>query len=485
MKISLSTRALRVKGEAIPEWQGQPIFTAVRLEGTEAVNSLFAYRLLLKTLDSNAFSASLAADLKLNEAVGRQMTVQIELEGQGAFIAGAAGRSLDGNAGTREISGLVTGARFVRASDRHIYYEYTLRPWLHLATLTSDCRIFHDKTVVEILDEVLGRYGFPLEKRLGTVYPAREMQTQMNETDAAFVFRLCQEWGINFHFEHDGGKHRLVLCDGVGSFAPNPDPAYRQLRFHDGRNQIDEEFIDRFSVGDTLVSGAYRSRDYDYTRPRASLESLSRDPRDTGWSEQEIFLWRADHGSDYSQPNAGNLPDANQTEPQGALLARLRLDALRQHGLRAQGHGQLRGVLAGHTFALTHHPRPDANGEYLTLGTTLLVEDVAEVSVADASEGPQWHVDLCFEAQPARHELRPEPTQPKPRQHSPETALVVGMSDAQGEPNNIHTDHLGRIKVQFHWDRRGRRDQASSCWVRVSSAWAGNQMGAMLVPRVG
>jgi type VI secretion system secreted protein VgrG len=470
------SRALRVSGAAVPHRLGLPLLSPIRLEGVEAINSLFEYRLLLKTPDSRAFSPSIAADLKLNEAVGREITVHLELDSGGT-------PGLD--TATREISGLVTQARFVRRSDRHVYYEYTLRPWLHLATLSSDCRIFHDKNVVEILDEVLSAYAFPVEKRLGTAYPPREMQTQMNETNAAFVFRLCQEWGINFHFEHSGGRHRLVLSDGSGGFRPNPGEAYRRLRFHDGRSRIDEEFVAEFSLVESLVSGAYRSRDYDYTRPRAKLESSVSDPRDTGHADQTHYLWRADHGSDYSQPNAGSLKDANQTEDQGMLLARLRMDALRQHGLRAQGRGALRGLLAGHTFELTHHPRPEADGEYLAIATALLVEDVAEASVAESDEGQQWRVDLRFEAQPARQELRPDPTQPKPRQHSPETAIVVGANDAQGVPNNIHTDHLGRVKVQFHWDRQGTHDQSSSCWVRVSSDWAGNQLGAMHLPRVG
>lgn len=469
-------RALRVSGEAVPHRLGLPLLSAIRLEGVEAVNSLFEYRFLLKTPDSRAFSPGIAADLKLNEAVGREITVHIELDSGG--LPGS-------DTVAREISGLVTQARFVRSSDRHVYYEYTLRPWLHLATLSSDCRIFHDKTVVEVLEDVLGAYLFPLEKRLGTAYPQRDMQTQMNETNAAFVFRLCQEWGINFHFEHSGGAHRLVLSDGNGGFRPNPGEAYRRLRFHDGRSRIDEECVTEFSVSENLVSGAYQSRDYDYTRPRARLESSVSDPRDTGLAHEAHYLWRADHGSDYSQPNAGSLKEANQTEDQGTLLARLRMDALRQHGLRAQGRGPLRGLLAGHTFELTHHPSPAADDKYLTIATTLLVEDVAEASLAEPTEGQQWRVDLRFEAQPARQELRPDLTRPKPRQHSPETAIVVGARDAQRVPHNIHTDHLGRVKVQFHWDRKGVHDPSSSCWVRVSSEWAGNQLGAMHLPRVG
>jgi type VI secretion system secreted protein VgrG len=194
MDKTYDTRTLRVEGASLPSWQGRPALLPVRLEGTERVNSLFEYRLLLKTPDDRDFSAYLSANFKLNEFVGREVTVRIELEGSGIDAPGARGPATSGiGAGTREITGLVDSARFVKVAGRHAYYELILRPWLHLATRTSDCRIFLDRTVVQILDEVLADYPFPVEKRLGTVYPEREMQTQLNETDADFVLRLCQE----------------------------------------------------------------------------------------------------------------------------------------------------------------------------------------------------------------------------------------------------------------------------------------------------
>ena len=169
MSISLSTRALRVTGAALPQWQGEPALTPVRLKGTEAVNQLFEYRLLLKSPDIRSYSPSLAANFKLNEWVGREVTVHIELEGSGTFFSGAVGPSADAlGASTRQITGLVASARFVKTAGRHVYYEFVLRPWLHLATLTTDCRIFQNQSVVEILDTLLADYAFPVEKRLGT-----------------------------------------------------------------------------------------------------------------------------------------------------------------------------------------------------------------------------------------------------------------------------------------------------------------------------
>ncbi|MEB0208958.1 phage late control D family protein, partial [Pseudomonas sp. CCC3.1] len=75
-------------------------------------------------------------------------------------------------AGTREITGLVTDVRGPIPVDRHIVYRLTLRPWLWLATLNKDFRIFQRQSVVEILDTLLADYTFPVERRLDvTRYP--------------------------------------------------------------------------------------------------------------------------------------------------------------------------------------------------------------------------------------------------------------------------------------------------------------------------
>ena len=104
-----------------------------------------------------------------------------------------------------------------------------LRPWLHLATLRSDCRIFQDLDVERILDLLLEPYGFPIEKRLSQRYPVRDYQTQFNESDFAFFSRLCEEWGINYHFAHERGAHRLVPCDHMGAHARFASPACAEV----------------------------------------------------------------------------------------------------------------------------------------------------------------------------------------------------------------------------------------------------------------
>ena len=169
-------------------------WVAVKLQGREGIDGLFDYRLTLKDPDQY-FSKR----IDLDERIGREIGVRIELA--------------DEAGGIREINALVWEARYLREEGRSAFYELTLKPWLALATLTQDCKIYQDKTVVEVLDEVLETYNYPVEKHLTGRYPKRDYQTQYNETDHEFLDRLCQEWGISYYFEHDRGAHRLVLVD--------------------------------------------------------------------------------------------------------------------------------------------------------------------------------------------------------------------------------------------------------------------------------
>jgi type VI secretion system secreted protein VgrG len=511
MTLFNAPRALTVTSPAIPQVAGQPALVPLKLEGSEGVNCLFEYRLTLQTPDALNFMAGTGSNFDLEAFVGLELTCYVELEGHGSFAVGlpGGGGAANQGAGVREISGVITQARYIGEESRHALYEFTLRPWLHLATLTNDCKVFQDKTPVEVIELVLSDYAFASDKRLIETYPQRDFQVQYNESDFEFVTRLMQEWGINYHFEHSGGVHRLIWSDHNGAFQVTQEDAgkgvnngantgvsaYHQIPFYPLGHKIDREYIHGFSVMDRLASGSYASREYDYTRPRASLAADAAAPRNTGHAEQEVYLWRGDKaglgGSDYSQPNKGADKAANQTEPQGKHLARLRMQTLRQSGLRAKGVGHVRGIVPGCTFSLSEHPQEKANAEYIVLDTRLVVENVSEdtqrytVPLSDAQRmSGQWRVEVNFEVQPTTEVLRPVATQRKPKTGGPETALVVGPSADTAE-SNIYTDALGRIKLQFPWDRYGEKNQNSSCWVRVSAAWAGNQLGAMHLPRIG
>ena len=504
-----AAKPLSLQSAALDKVVGAGSLVPLKLEGVEGINQLFEYKLILQTPDALNFVGGAGSNYPLQDLVGHELCCQIELEGHGQFVAGLAGTSGMSNkgAGVREISGLITAARFLGEDSRHALYELTLRPWLHLATLTSDCKIFQDQTPVDVINAVLSDYPFAVERRLIESYPVRDYCVQYNESDFEFVTRLMQTWGINYHFEHSGGAHRLVMSDHNGAFKPAHDYPFYPLG-----HKIDREYIHAFSPAEQLVSARFASVEYDYTRPKTDLAAEHRAPRktttNTDHNTQEVYQW---HQTRYAQPNAGASKEANQTEEQGKHLARLRMQALRQDGHKASGVGHVRGIQTGRTFKLSEHPQKLANLEYITLGTHFVIENVSEDTQRDSSSNNssnpvqsllqnvihsvqalsdaqrlsgQWRVVTKFDVQPSTEALRPAFANEKPRTHGPETAVVCGPSADTAE-SNLYTDTLGRIKVQFHWDRYGQKNQNSSCWVRVSSAWAGNQLGAMHVPRVG
>ncbi|MFP3504278.1 type VI secretion system Vgr family protein [Burkholderia sp. SIMBA_062] len=474
-------RTLSVSGAALPMYGGQSILTPVKLSGDETIGELFEYTLELKTPDALGFSQSIAANVKLDKLIGTEVTVTIQLEGKGRFIPGLAGNAGMANlgAGAREITGIVSHATIVREDGRSIVYALTLRPWLWHATKNRDCRIFQDMSVVEITDAVLSSYPFPVEKRLTTprpnnTWPKRDIQRQHLESDWTFLQRLWEEWGIYYFFEHSEGKHRLVLCDSMGALKPHGD-AYAALRYEPptGR-RLDEEHIQDFSVSHALTTGAVTSVDYDYTLPRADLKVMREDPRDTGLAHQEHYTW-----GDYAQPQAGAAGlsgDHNEPRTEAEYLTLVQMEAWRCQGLRAYGKGNLRGVVTGQTFVLSHYPQDAANREYAVIACKLTIEEIGEAS----GSGQRYRCEADFTVQPTNEPFRLLRTIAKPRMNGVEYAVVTCP-----ENQEIWTDAYGRVKLQFLWDRLGKNDERSSCWVRVAGAWHGDQFGGIFLPRRG
>ncbi|MGU7780930.1 type VI secretion system Vgr family protein [Burkholderia sp. PU8-34] len=474
-------RTLSVSGAALPMHGGRSILTPVKLSGVETIGELFEYTLELKTPDELAFSQSIAANIDLKKLIGTEVTVLIQFEGKGRFIRGLPGDAGMANigAGTREITGIVSNARLLREDGRSIVYVLTLRPWLWSATMNCDRRIFQDMSVIEITDAVLSAYPFPVDKRLTTprpnkAWPKRDIQRQHAESDWTFLQRLWEEWGIFYFFEHSDGKHRLVLTDSLAALKPLGD-AYATIRYQTptGR-RIDEEHIHDLSVSHALTTGAVTSVDYDYTWPRADLKVKREDPHDTGLAHQEHYTW-----GDYAQPQAGATGlTGNHNEPrtEAEYLTLVQMQAYRCQGLRASGKGNLRGVVTGQTFTLSNYPQVEANREYAVIACRLTIEDVGEAS----GSGQHYHCEADFTLQPANEPFRLLRTIAKPSITGVEYAVVTCP-----ENQEIWTDALGRVKLQFLWDRLGNNDERSSCWVRVAGAWHGDQFGGIFLPRRG
>ncbi|WP_211443022.1 type VI secretion system Vgr family protein [Collimonas humicola] len=483
-----SSRTLSVSSSVIPVLMGEPALVAVSMIGTEGVDSLFDYQVILKTPDALNHLISQTADFKTQEWLGQEMSVQIQLEGSGSFVAGQMGMSGMGNvgAGVREINGIIDDARFLRVEGRYAFYEVRLKPWLAMATLITDCTIFQDKTVKEVIDESLSGLNYSIEWRLIDTYPKRDYTTQFNESTFHFVSRLCETWGISYFFEHSEGKHRLIFTDYMGGYRPNASEAYQTVLFHTPNAKIDEEYIHAFVPANKLASGIFTTRDFDYTRPRADLTVTQEDPiKDAGHNQHEVYEWHKPSSghSHYVQPKAGPNQATNVPLDEGQFLARIRMEQLHCKAYRAYGSGHLKGMQPGHSFKLSGHPRNTANIDYLILSTKLTIREVAQETQSPGNPNAQRHeVEVDFDVYPLRGAggYRPASKTPVPKMYGVESAIVVGP-----ENQDLWTDDLGRIKIQFHWDRLGKNDQNSCCWVRVSSPWAGNQLGGVHIPRMG
>ncbi len=408
-------------------------FRAMR--GQEGLSQLFEFEVEM-------LSPSFNLDLK--KLLGTPLTIEIA-----------------DDAGPRYLDGMVVRFELVgRAGEtgRHYLYRALVQPWLWYLTRTMDSRIFQNKSVPEVLDEVLGKYGFACEKRLSGSYRSWENCVQYQESDFAFVSRLMEHEGIAYHFEHAKGSHTLVLADDIGAYKPLPGHAQIPYRPRDRVVDALEPCIDRWRVAEQITTGRVMLDDFDFKKSRASLQSVQQDPKAHSHSAYEVYEWLGG----YSEHQEGDH------------YAKVRLQELQCAHELAQGHTNVAGMAPGHLFSMTHCPREADNREYLVTETHYQLQESEYASGGSSTS----ECAFDFSVLPASVPFRPARRTPRPRTNGPQTATVVG-------PQEIWTDRFGRVKLQFRWDRYGRADENSSCWVRVSSNWAGDSFGTMYMPRVG
>ncbi|MFB9122819.1 type VI secretion system tip protein VgrG [Paraburkholderia dipogonis] len=474
-------RTLEITGKALPQWAGEPLFVVSRLRGREKLGHLYEYDIEVSTIDAAALSASEAQALvDVDALIGKEITLNIAVEGNGTWVQGARGDAGMSNIGAdiRKLTGLIVSAQCVGADDRRAFYRLKLRPWLWLATLNRDSRFWQERDVIEITRDVLQKYPFPFELRLAgpgmqrRPYPKRNYQRQWWESDFCYLNRIWQEWGISFFFE----RSTLVLCDSPGAYKKH-GPAYQTLRYleRDGQ-RIDEEYVHEFRVARQLTTGKVSLTDYDYTQSLGNLAVAQEDYGGRAFDNAEEYAW-----GDYAQPMEGPMGTRGlhgDARFEGEHLARVKVEAHRAKSLRAKGKGNLRGLMTGYTFTLEGYPLTPGDGEYLVVSTITEIVNNDTVTQRGAIDR-QYSCTTKFAAVPANTFYRTPQKAKKPRAYA-EAAVVTGYGD---EP--VYCDEYGRVKAHFIWDRLGEKDENASCWLRVASPWHGVEHGAMWLPRVG
>lgn len=425
----------------------------VRVNSSLGTDVLLFRRMLASEAISEPFEISLDllsenAEIKGDQLLGRAMTVAFDPTADGAQ--------------TRPFHGLVSRFSYRGTIDRYASYAVTLRPWLWFLSRHADCRIFQNKTVPAILKEVFQDRGFTdFEDKLSGSYRTWDYCVQYRETDFNFVSRLMEQEGIFYFVRHESSRHVLVFADADTPLSPAA--GYAEVPYYppESSSRRERDNISEWQRVDRVETGGYRLRDFDFEKPRVSLEGNDSQPGAHAHADFEIY--------DY--------PGEYLTAAEATSISRIRLEELQADARQVAGGGDVSGLAPGNTFTLTGHPRRDQNGEYLVLNSSLELTSDAYVSGGVGGE------TLCrcgFTALPGSARFRPRRLTPKPAVQGLQTGFVTGPSGSE-----IHTDKYGRIKVQFHWDRRGKGDENSSCWVRVGQAWAGNRFGAQFIPRVG
>jgi type VI secretion system secreted protein VgrG len=361
----------------------------------------------------------------------------------------------------RFFHGLVAECSQSGALGRYTRYTARVVPWLWLLTRTADCRIFQQKSIPDILKSVFREHGTPdFEDALSGSYAPREYVVQYMETDFNFVSRLMEEEGIYYYFKHSQDKDTLVLCDNPS--AHSATPGFESMTYNSTDDfVVDEAYINRFLVSHSMQSGKLTHTDFDFTKPRTSLLAQSAAAGSYPKSDEELFEY----------------PGGYLMVSDGTRYAQRRLEAIQHQHERVNGSGTVRALAVGALFSLESFPRDDQNREYL------VVSAVYELSASEYESGVSSgakEFTVRFEAIPSQQPYRSPPTTRKARVAGPQTAIVVGPAGEE-----IYPDSYGRVKVQFHWDRYGKRDENSSCWIRVSHAWAGKNWGAIHTPRIG
>ncbi|SFT53452.1 type VI secretion system tip protein VgrG [Pseudomonas marincola] len=418
-------------------------FQVLGFTGTEAISTPYQFSIEL---------VSETPDFDLDQLLHRQVFLSFDPAGNG--IHGQVYQVSQGDSGKR-------------------LHRYAMVLVPHVAYLqhSSNQRIFQNLTVEQIISQVLeahGILGTAYRFDLGpTVYPKRVYCVQYDETDLHFIQRLCEEEGIHYHFEHSQDGHLMVFADDQTFFRKleNSTP-YQQ----DSGMVADEPVIKSFALRMEARTQRTTRRDYNFEKPCLLLEA------------------------DDSPLNNGAEPDLEDYAYPAGVYDRDRCRHLSQRALErhradyalVEGRGDDPQLCSGYFLRLSDHPRSEWNDLWLLTSLVhegkqpqVLEEHITSDTTANAEDFHQGYRNR-FTATPWDVFFRPSRIHMKPKVLGNQTAVVTGPAGEE-----IHCDEYGRVKVQFHWDRLGQGNDKSSCWLRLSSTWAGKRYGSVVIPRIG
>jgi type VI secretion system secreted protein VgrG len=439
---------------------GKDVLLLVGFTGNEAVSELFSFRLDLL--------AEKQTTVSFDQLLGQKITVSLRTAdgGKKRFFNGVCNRISQGE-----------------QNDDFIAYRMELVPQFWLLTKRTQSRTFQHVSVPDILKKVLD--GVDVAYELQGTFQPRDYCVQYRESDFNFASRLMEEEGIYYYFKHQDGSHKMVVANSPQSHADLGKVIYETIT---GGNRPEDRVFD-WEKSQELRSGKCTLWDHCFEMPHKHLEAEKtiQDSAQAGTVSHKLKvggndkLELYDYPGEYAQRfdgidrSGGEQPaDVQKIFDDNKRTVEIRMQQEAAAGLVIHGAGNCRQFSSGQKISLEKHF--NANGQYVL--TSVLHR--ADMSNAYRSSQSEFVYQNTFTCIPAAVPFRPTRRAAKPFVNGTQTAVVVGPAGEE-----IFTDKYGRIKVQFHWDRQGKNDGDSSCWMRVGTPWAGKQWGSIHIPRIG
>lgn len=417
---------------------GGDVLLLTSFTGREEMSRLFSYELQMLAARDKKLAAA--------DIIGKRISFRVDYEDETP----------------RYFNGFVRRFAYLGSDDRVSHYRAEVVPWLWFLTRTSDCRIFQTKSVPEIIEQIFNDLGFTdFEMSCKGKHEKWDYCVQYRETDFNFVSRLMEHEGIFYFFRHEKDKHTLVVADGTHAYQACRDKQAVCASTLNEHHSTDN--VTRWEHGYEFRTGKWAHTDYNFETPATKLlvnvDTLVKVGNNTKFEFYDF---------------PGEFEKAEQAEGE----AKLRIEEVEAGHETVQGSSHCRSFGPGGKFTLTKHAADAEEGKGYVITSVQHTASVGDTyTTGGASEE---HYGNAFTCIPEKFVCRPARITPKPMIHGVQTAVVVGPAG-----DEIYVDKYGRVKVQFHWDREGKKDAESSCWVRVSQPWAGTNWGAVWHPRIG
>jgi type VI secretion system secreted protein VgrG len=425
---------------------GEDVLLLAGFSGHEAISRLFSFHLDLLTEHG---------PIDFTQIIGKNVTISVA----------------QSDNTLRYFNGMVNQFAQSGSDTNFMHYQMEVVPWTWMLTRYADCKIFHNKKVGDILEQVFQDRGFQdYNLSLNGGYSPLEYCVQYRETDFNFISRLMEQNGIFYFFQHEKGKHTMVIADSSSIHEPCPGQESAGYNLMGGGLETDD-VVNTWNIEQELRTGKYTLTDYNFKTPSASLLATESTIYSVGGNASfEIF----DYPGEYT------------TRGDGSAFAKLRMQEDEAGHLVAHGSSVCRAFTSGYKFDLVDHYQDSMNASYVLTE----IQHIASVGETySGSGGGNDNYSNHFTCIPETVPFRPARLTPKPFVQGPQTAVVVGKSSDVGDGDDggggdgeeIWVDKYGRVIVLFPWDRAGK----CSCRVRVSQDWAGQGWGAITIPRVG